>query len=247
MKQRNRNLQKEINMHSGTLEALQKEKSGHEREMADQKNKIEVRKKQLAIEKVGNVHTIEVAKTELEKSIEAISKFEKLDSAKKDLEDFKEAVDELALRSVEFEKAKSEVELRYKGTSIRKDCDELSQQFNNYNDAIQKSETKINSYKKRVEELNKQQTKIEASLGTTLLSFGYSEILSSFTDILPDAEFNNLKQQLSDLEGNIKRIKALIQGANERKQQLLLNDDTTKSKEELLEELKCNAATVRTG
>ena len=229
-------MQKEISMHSGTLEALQREKGGHEREMADQKNKIEVRKKQLAIEKVGNVHIIEADITELEKSLKAINELEKLVATGRDLEDFKEAVDELSRRSGEFEKAKSVVELRYKGTNIRKDCDELSQQLNNYNDAIQKSETKINSYKKRVEDLNKQQTKIEGSLGAILLSFGYSEILSSFADILPDAEFSNLKQQSADLEGNIKSIKALIQRANETKQQLLLNDDTTKSTEQLLEE-----------
>ena len=67
----------------------------------------------------------------------------------------------LSLRSSEFEKAKSEVELRYKGTNIRKDCGELTQQFNNYNDAIQKSQTKINSYNKRVEELSKKQFKID--------------------------------------------------------------------------------------
>jgi len=52
----------------------------------------------------------------------------------------------------------------------------------------------------------------------------------------PDAEFSNLKQQSADLEGNIKSIKALIQRANETKQQLLLNDDTPKSTEQLLEE-----------
>ncbi len=237
-------LQREINMSSGTLETVQKEKSGLEREMSDQRSKIEVRKKQLAIEKVGNVHSIEADIIVLEKSLKAINELEKLIATRRDLEDFKEAVDELAVRSGEFENAKSEVELRYKGTSIRKDCDELSQQLNNYNDAIQKSETKINSYKKRIEELNKQQTKIEASLRTTLLSFGYSDILSSFTDILPDTEFNNLKQQLSDLAGNIKRTKALIQGANERKQHLCSNDDVIKSKEELLKELNATLQQV---
>ncbi len=69
------------------------------------------------------------------------------------------------------------------------------------------------------------------------MSFGYPDILSSFTAILPDAEFNNLKQQLSDLKGNIKSVKALIQRASETRQQLLLNDDATKSKDQLLEEL----------
>ena len=38
------------------------------------------------------------------------------------------------------------------------------------------------------------------------------------------------------MEANVKSIKALIQRANETKQQLLLNDDTTKSAEQLLEE-----------
>src|SRR6266542_1203947 len=237
-------LQREINMSSGTLETVQKEKSGLEREMSDQRSKIEVRKKQLAIEKVGNVHSIEADIIVLEKSLKAINELEKLIATRRDLEDFKEAVDELAVRSGEFENAKSEVELRYKENSIRKDCDELSQQLNKNNDAIQKSETKINSYKKRIEELNKQQTKIEASLRTTLLSFGYSDILSSFTDILPDTEFNNLKQQLSDLAGNIKRTKALIQGANERKQHLCSNDDVIKSKEELLKELNATLQQV---
>ncbi|MEO8112545.1 MAG: SbcC/MukB-like Walker B domain-containing protein, partial [Ginsengibacter sp.] len=180
---------------------------------------------------------IEAAISEVEKSLKAINEFEKLIVTKKDLDDFKDAVDELSRRSDEFEKAKREVELHYKGTNIRKDCDDLSQQFNMYNDAIQKSETKITSYKKRVEELSKQQLKIESSLGTVLLSFGYQEILSAFADVLPDAEFNNLKLQSADLEGNIKSIRALIRRANETKQQLLLNDDTAKSKEQLLEEL----------
>src|SRR6266542_969645 len=208
-----------------------------EEEKKEQETKIANRKAQLAIEQVRKVSLIETAIAEVEKSMKSVNEFEKVIAAKRDLEDFKEAVDELALRSGEFEKAKSEVELRYKGTSIRKDCDELSQQLNNYNDAIQKSETKINSYKKQVEELNKQQTKIEASLRTMLVSFGYSNILSSYTDILPDAEFNNLKHQLADLDGNIKRIRALIQNVNERKQLLSSNDDATKSKEELLQEL----------
>ncbi len=231
------NLEKQMNIHSGTLEALKKESKGIEKEMKEQETKIATRKAQLAIEQVRKVSLIETAIAEVEKSMKSVNEFEKVIAAKRDLEDFKEAVDELALRSGEFEKAKSEVELRYKGTSLRKDCDELSQQLNNYNDAIQKSETKINSYKKQVEELNKQQTKIEASLRTMLVSFGYSNILSSYTDILPDAEFNNLKHQLADLDGNIKRIRALIQNVNERKQLLSSNDDATKSKEELLQEL----------
>ena len=101
--------------------------------------------------------TIEIAKTELEKSIEAINKFEKLESAKKELEDFKEAVDELALRTSEFEKAKSEVELRYKGSNIRNDCDLLSKQLKELNDAIQSIEATLNSDKNQLEELSKQQ------------------------------------------------------------------------------------------
>ncbi len=231
------NLQRDMSTQSGILEALQKEKMGIGREMTEQKNKIEARKKQLAIEKVGNVQTIEAAITDLEKSVKAINDLEKLLGARKELEDFKEAVDELALRSGDFEKAKSEVESRYKGNSIRKDCDELSKQLNNYNDAIQRSETNINAFKKQLHELNKQQTKIEDSLSAVVLSFGYPDILSSFTDRLAGAEFSNLKHQLADLEGNIKRINALIEGANERKQQLVLNDDTAKSKEVLLEEI----------
>lgn len=232
-----KNLEKQIDIHSGTSEALQKEKSGIEKEIREQETKIAIRKKQLAIEKVGKISIIEAAISEVEKSVKAINELEKLIVTKRDLEDFKEAVDELARRYDEFEKAKSEVELRYKGTSIRKDCDELSQQFNNYNDAIQKSETKINSYKKRIEELNKQRTKIEASLGMTLLSFGYSEILLSEIDILSDEEFNNLKRQSTELEGKINNLKALNQNANERKQQFLPTDDRTQSKEQLLEQL----------
>jgi exonuclease SbcC len=228
------NIQNEISTHSGTLETLQKEKSGIEREMKEQETKIASRKKQLAIENIGNVNTIEVAKTELERSIEAINKFEKLDSSKKELEDFKETVDELVLRTGEFVKAKSEVELRYKGNNIRSDCDLLSKQLKELNDAIQSTEATLNSNKNQLNELSNHQTKIEASLSAALRSFSYPDILLSVTDILPDAEFNNLKQQLSELEGNIKRTKALIQGANERKQQLLSNDDSTKSKEELL-------------
>ncbi|HEX8678258.1 MAG TPA: SbcC/MukB-like Walker B domain-containing protein, partial [Segetibacter sp.] len=235
------NLQREVSTQSGTLEALQKEKTGIEREMTEQKNKIEARKKQLAIEKVGNVHTIEAAITELEKSVKAINDLEKLVGARTDLEDFKEVVDELASRSEEFEKAKSEVESRYKGTDIGKDCDELSQQLNNYNNEIQKSETNINAYKKRLQELNRQQTEIEGSLSTVVLSFGYPDILSSFRDMLTGMEFNNLKQQLSDLKGKINNVKTLIQNDNERKQQLVLRDDSTKLKEQLVEEFNTNA------
>ena len=231
------NLQKGMSTQSGTLEALQKENIGIVREMTEQKNKIEARKKQLVIEKVGNVNTIQAAITELEKSMKAINDLEKLVGTRKELEDFKEAADELAVRLDDFEKAKSEVESRYKGNSIRKDCDELSRQLNNYNDAIQKSETNINAFKKQLQELNKQQTIIEESLSAVVLSFGYRDILSSFNDLMSGSEFNSLKQQSSDLEGNIKRINALIQGANERKQQLVLNDDTTQSKEDLLEEI----------
>ena len=231
------NLQREMSTQSGTLEALQKERIGIGREMTEQKNKIEARKKQLAIEKVQHVHTIEAAITELEKSVKAMNDLEKLVGARKELEDFKEAVDELALRSGEFEKEKSEVESRYKGNSIRKDCDELSRQLNNYNDAIQKSETNINAHKKQLHELNKQQTKIEASLSTVVLSFGYPDILSSFTDMLTGTEFNNLKQQLSDLKGKINNVKTLIQSENERRTQLVLRDDTAKLKEQLMEEL----------
>jgi DNA repair protein SbcC/Rad50 len=230
-------LQNEISAHSGTLETLQTEKSGIEREMKEQETKIASRKKQLAIENIKNVNTIEVAKTELEKSIEAINKFEKFESSKKELEDFKGAVDELILRTSEFVKAKSEVELRYKGRNIRSDCDLLSKQLKELNDEIQSTEATLNSNKNQLKELNNQQAKIEASVNAIFSAFGYSDILSSFADILPDAEFNNLKQQLSDLEGNIKRMGALIQGANERKRHLPLNDDTAKSKEELLDEL----------
>jgi exonuclease SbcC len=95
----------------------------------------------------------------------------------------------------------------------------------------------LNSNKNQLKELSNQQTKIEVAVNTIFRSFGYADILSSFTDILSDTEFNNLKQQLSNLEGSIKKMKALIQGADERKQQLLPNDDIAKSKEELLEEL----------
>ena len=232
-----KNLEKQVDIHSGTLEALKKEKSIIKSEIREQETKVTIRKKQLAIDKVGKVSMIEAAISEVEKSVKAINEFEKLIVTKKDLEDFKEAVDTLSRRSVEFEKAKSEVELRYRGTNIRKDCDELSQQFNSYNDAIQKSETKLTSYEKRLEELSKQQTKIEAFLGTVLLSFGYPDILSAFADVLPDAEFSNLKRESADLEGNIKSIKALIKRANETKNELHLNDDASKSKDELLEEL----------
>lgn len=230
-------LQTEIDRNSGTLETLQKEKNGIEMQRREQETKILARKKQLDIEKVGNVHTLEVAVTELNNTVNAIKELEKVVAMKRDLEDFKEAVDELVLRSGEFEKAKTEVESQYKGSDVREECDTLSRQLNNYNDLIQQSETRISSFKWQLEELNKQQTKIEASLSNRLRTFGYPDILSSFTDILPDAEFNNLKHHLADLEGNAKRINALIQGANERKQQLVLNDDTTKSIEDLLEEI----------
>lgn len=236
--------QSEIDRHSGTLETLQKEKNGIEMERREQETKILARKKHLAIEKVGNVHTLEVSITELKSAVNAFSEHEKVNATKRDLEDFKQAVDELELRLNEFKKAKAEVESRYKGNNIRGECDALSRQLNNYNDAIQKSETKISSYKRQLEELSKQQTKIEASLCNNLRSFGYSDILLSFSDILPDSEFNNLKHQLADLEGNLKRIKALIHGANERKQQLLANDDTNKSKEELLQELNSTAQQI---
>jgi exonuclease SbcC len=238
------NLQREVSTESGTLEALQKEKTWIDREMTEQKTKIEARKKQLAIEKVGNVHTIEAAITELETSVKAINDLEKLVAARTDLEDFKEVVDELASRSEEFSKAKSEVESCYKGTNIRKDCDELSQQLNNYNNEIQKSETNINAYKKRLQELNRQQTEIEGSLSLVVLSFGYPDILSSFKDMLPGTEFNNLKQQLSDLKGKINNVKRLIESDNERKQQLVLRDDTTKLKEQLVEELNTTAQQI---
>ena len=190
---------------------------------------------------------IEVAIKELENSVKAINELDKVIATRRDLEDFKEAVDELVLRSREFDKAKEEVELRYRGSNIRADCDSLSEQVRSSKEAIQKSETNMNAAKKHVEELNKQQAEIESSLNTSLCSFGYPDILSSFPDILPDAEFNNLKHQLADLEGNAKRINALIQGANERKQQLALNDDPTKLKEDLLEEINTTLQQIKEG
>ncbi len=230
-------LGKQINGYSVTLEIVQKDKSSIEKEMTEEKNKIETRKEQLGIEKVRNLNALETGIAELDTSVKAITRLENLKAAKRDLEDFKDDVEGLVVRLTEFENGKKEVESRYKGASIRKDCDELSQQLNNYSNAIQKSETKTHDYKKRLEELTKQQTRIEASLSIGLHSFGYSSLLSSFADILPDAKFNNLKQEVSDLKGNIKRIKALIQGADKRKQQLLVGNDTTKSKEQLLEDL----------
>lgn len=238
------NLQKEINTHSGMIEALRKEKNAIETQMKEQQSKIETRKNQLKIEKVGKVSVIEAAITELNVTVNAIREFEKVIATKRDLEDFKQAVDEFELRSNELKKAKAEVESRYKGSNIRGECDALSRQLNSYNDAIQKSETKINSYKRQLEEFSKQQTKIDASLNNNLGSFGYPDILSSFSDILPDSEFSKLKQEFADLEGNLKRIKALIHGANERNQQLLANDDTNKSKEELLQELNSTAQQI---
>ncbi len=229
-------LQNAISTQSGILKTLQREKVEIEREMAEQKNKIAARKEQLGIEKVGNVQTIEVAKNEIEKSIEAISKFEKLDSYKKELDDFKKEVDELLLRTNEFEKAKSEVELRYKGSNIRGDCDLLSRQFKELNDGIQGIEITLNSNKSQLKQLSEQQTKIESLIKNIFSSFGYSNISASSPDILPDAEFNNLKQQLSELEGNIKSIKALAQHATEAKKELLLNNDASRLKEDLLKE-----------
>lgn len=240
-------LQSEVDRHSGTLETLQKEKNGIEIEKREQETKILAQKKHLAIEKVGNLHTLEVSITELKSSVNAINEQEKVIATKRDLEDFKQSVDELELRSNEFKKAKAEVESRYKGNNIRGECDALSRQLNSYNDAIQKSETKISSYKRQLEELSKQQTKIEASLSNNLRSFGYSNILSSFSDILPDSAFSNLKQQFADFAGNLKRIKALIHGANERIQQLLLNDETSKSKEELMQELNLTEQQIEQG
>lgn len=230
-------LQNEISAYSGALKTLEKEKSGIEKEMEQQKSKITARKEELKIEKVGNVHTIEIAITELEKSIEAINKFEKLDSDKKELEDFKESVDELSRRTDEFERSKLEVEKRYSGTDIRGDCNLLSEQLRSLKEAIQKSETKISTDKKRLEELDKQQAMIGLSLNSTLRSFSYPDILSSFPDILTDAEFNSLKHQLAEFEGKINNIKSLIQSGIERKQQFLSTDNTTTSKDQLLEEL----------
>lgn len=231
-----KHLQNEISMHEGSIDVLQKEQGRIEKEMKEQETKIANRKKQLAIEKVGNVQTIEAAITELDKAVKAMNELEKFNDAKRDLQDFKEAVDELELRTNEFIKAKSEVELRYKGSNIRGDCDSLNEQLRKLIEAIQNSETKIASFKDQLENLNQQQTKIEASLNSKLLSFGYTNILSSCTDILPDAEFNNLQHKLLELEGNIKRIQALTQSANERKQQLVGTDKTNKSNEDLLEE-----------
>ncbi|MBA4139062.1 MAG: hypothetical protein H0X70_00905 [Segetibacter sp.] len=241
------NLQKEINTHSGMIEALRNEKNGIEIQMKEQQSKIETRKNQLKIEKLGKVSVIEASITELNITVKAISELEKAIATKRDLEDFKQVVDELELRSIEFKKTKAEVESRYKGNNIRGECDALSRQLNNYNDAIQNSETKINSYKRQLEELSKQQIKIDVSLSNNLRSFGYSDILSSFNDIIADAEFNKLKQEFADLEGNLKRIKALINGANERNQQLLLNDDASKSKEQLLQELSTTAQQAEQG
>lgn len=229
-------LQNEISTHTGTLNVLKKEMSDIEKEMTIQKNKISDHKERLKIVKIGNVHTIELTIAELEESIEAISKFEKLDSDKRELENFKEDVDELALSINEFAKAKQEVELRYNGSNISDDCDLLRNQLTKLNDDIQSMEATLNANKNRLEELANHQTKIEATVNHIFKSFGYPDILSSFKDVLPDAEFNNLTQQLSNLNGNIKRINALTLSANERKQQLL-SDDATKSKEQLLEEL----------
>ncbi len=161
MRQRYKTWKGKLTSSREPFEALKKESDGIIKEMKEQETKISTRKKQLGIEKVGKVSVIESAIATEEKLMKAINEFEKVIVAKRDLEDFKEAVDELALRSGDFEKAKSEVELRYKGTSIRKDCDALSEQLNSYEDAIQKSETKINSYKNQLEELNRQQSKIE--------------------------------------------------------------------------------------
>jgi exonuclease SbcC len=240
-------MEREINLHSGALEALQKEKSRIERQMKEQESVIAARKKQLDIQKVGKPGMIDVAIMELENSVRAINELDKVIATKRDLEDFKEAVDELVVRSREFEKAKEEVDLRYKGSNIRGDCDLLSEQVRSSKEAIQKSETNMHAAKNHVEELNKQQAEIESSLNMSLRSFGYPDILSSFQDILPDAEFNNLKHQLADLEANGKRIKALIQGANERKQQLVLSDDPTKSKEDLLEEINTTMHQIKEG
>ncbi|MDQ6761381.1 MAG: AAA family ATPase, partial [Bacteroidota bacterium] len=229
-------LQNEISTYSGIRETLQKENNGIKIEMAGQKNKVAARKEQLKIEKVGNVHSIEVAKTALEKSIESISRFEKLDSDKKELEDFKESVDELSLRIIEYGKAKSELELRYTGNNIRNDCDLLSRQLKELTDAIQSIDAILNSNKTQVNELYEQQNEIEVTLKNILKSFGYSDILSSFIDILPDTEFNILKQQFSELQGKLNNVKGLIKSANERRTQLLPADNTNLSKDQLLEE-----------
>ncbi|MEJ7830646.1 MAG: SbcC/MukB-like Walker B domain-containing protein, partial [Segetibacter sp.] len=53
-----------------------------------------------------------------------------------------------------------------------------------------------------------------------------------------------LKQQSSDLKGKIDNVKTLIQSGNERKQQLVLRDDTTKLKEQLVEELNTTAQQI---
>ncbi|MBA3647766.1 MAG: AAA family ATPase [Chitinophagales bacterium] len=230
-------LQSEISVNSGRLQALQKEKMVIENEMVSQQNKIAVRKKQLAIEKVGNVHTLEASIAKIENEIKSVAELEKLILTKNDLHEFKKEVDVYTQRLNEYAKAKKEVESRYTGTNIRGDCDTLSSPLNKLNDEIQTSEGKINSYKTQMDQLNRQQLKSENILKPTLSSFGYSDILSSFKDILPDAEFNNLKYQLSSFDGNLKRVQALIENANERKKQLLPNDDSTKTKEQLSEEL----------
>ena len=72
-------------------------------------------------------------------------------------------------------------------------------------------------------------------LSILALSIGFAHI--AFAQNYPDAEFSNLKRESADLEGNIKSIKALIKRANETKNELHLNDDASKSKDELLEEL----------
>ncbi|MDQ6844540.1 MAG: exonuclease, partial [Bacteroidota bacterium] len=100
-------------------------------------------------------------------------------------------------------------------------------------DAILQTEERIKSNKTRLDELKKHQTKIEDSLSNIVSSLGYANILVPFNDILPDVEFNSLKQEISELEGNLKQVKALIEDANRRKQQLLSKDESKKSKEDL--------------
>ncbi len=226
-------LEKQISMNSGTLEALEKEKKAIDKEVEQQKSKIELHKKQLDIEKVGNVQTLEAGVTELENFIKTINELEKLGTSKRELEDFKEAVDLFESRIIDLEKTKKEVESRYKGSNIRGDCDSLGDKLKRLKDAILQTEERIKSNKTRLDELKKHQTKIEDSLSNIVSSLGYANILVPFNDILPDVEFNSLKQEISELEGNLKQVKALIEDANRRKQQLLSKDESKKSKEDL--------------
>lgn len=231
-------LTKVISQNNGQMTFLQKEKEKIEKDVGDGRNKIDLLKEKLQIEKIGNEQIVEKWVEETEKHISQISHIKNKIYTKDNLNDLEKELTNLVSKFDDVNNKNLQYASAYRGKDINKDCDIII-------DLFQKSKQQIAIIKKTLDtnhqELSALQGKQRDIISTTekaVVALGYQDISSCLPDIMEDITYQEVYEKWNNINKDIDKVNSLYNSAIERKEKEMQKDDALQNKEQLDEKIK---------